>query len=279
MLFKNGLMNKIEPLQESVFKKSHISVKAYLPKVNIFIERDRFIIKTAENNDELIKALKLRHEVFYRELLNRKLLLGIDYDRFDLKCDHLILIDKKNGRYFGTYRLNSSKFIKKFYSETEFRLENILNLEGTKLELGRACVHREYRNGCSIALLWRGITEYMKTTDAKYLFGCSSIKITDRYKIAAIHKFLMKNHKIPSELQVSTKGKFKIRNFNKLLDAVTFDEIEKAVEMIPPLLKSYLNMGAFICGEPAFDRKFKCVDYFTFFNLEQSNKIQKKYRV
>lgn len=279
MIFKNGIKSKIEPLKESVFRKSHIHVKGFVPKVKIFIERERYIIKTAENNEDLIKALKLRHEVFYKELLNKNLFLGIDYDRFDLKCDHLILIDKRTGKFFATYRFNSSKFTKKFYSATEFTLDRVNALGGNKLELGRACVHHDYRNGLSVALLWRGLTEYMKATDTRYCFGCSSVMTTDKNDIAAIHKVLMKTSPGPEDLKIRGKGKFKIRNFRALVDAVTPEDEQRVADMVPPLIKLYTNMGATICGEPAFDKKFKCVDYFTFFDLDKPNMFKKKFMV
>lgn len=280
MLRKHGIhIRKLMPLSESLLKPQYLPLKSFKQKVKLLIERERFVIKTAENHDELARVLRLRYDVFYRELLEKRLLLGIDIDKFDFKCDHLIIIDKKTDTFIGTYRLISSLFARKFYSETEFSLDSIISLPGIKLELGRACVHRDYRTGSSIALLWRGITEYMKITGTKYLFGCSSVKTTDKKEVAAMYKNLSGNNLAPQEYQVFPKRKFKIKGFESMVEEVTKEDEEKAMSSIPPLIKSYLNMGASICGEPAYDKKFKCADFLTVFNLDSSEKVQKKYKL
>ncbi|HON12116.1 MAG TPA: GNAT family N-acyltransferase [Chitinispirillaceae bacterium] len=281
MLRKHGFqISKLMPVPQIIFKPGTLKFRAFKQKVRLNIERENFTIKTVENNEELAKALRLRYEVFYKELLEKKLITGMDIDRFDFKCDHLVIIDKKTGNYIGTYRLISSLFHKKFYSSTEFHLDDIINLSGTKLELGRACVHRDYRTGSSIALLWRGITNYMKETGTKYLFGCSSVKTTDIRVIASIYKHFQENGKVSDEINVSPKGKFRMRNFRKTLESITPQEIADAREKIPPLLNSYINMGSMICGEPALDKKFKCADFLTLFDVEKSEKkVHRKYQI
>lgn len=281
MLKKHGFqIGKLIPIPEIIFKPGTLQLKPFKQKVRILIERDNFIIKTAENNEDLAKALRLRYEIFYRELLEKKLISGMDIDRFDFKCDHLLIIDKKTGNYIGTYRLISSLFCKKFYSATEFKLDDIIKLEGTKLELGRACVHRDYRTGSSIALLWRGIADYMKETGTKYLFGCSSVKTTDRRLIAAMYRYFQESGMVSSEMRISPKGRFSMRNFEPVLNSISAQEIKDAAGQIPPLIKSYIKMGAQICGEPALDKQFKCADFLTLFNTEMSDqKVHRKYKI
>ncbi|NLP03545.1 MAG: GNAT family N-acetyltransferase [Fibrobacter sp.] len=113
----------------------------------------------------------------------------------------------------GTYRLISSLFHKKFYSSTEFNLDDIINLPGTKLELGRACVHRDFRTGTPIALLWRGITDYIRETGTKYLFGCSSVKTTNIRIIASIYRYFQENGKVSDEIVL--QGKIPNEEFQK----------------------------------------------------------------
>jgi len=268
------------PLTDAIFRPKHLPVKKFTPKVKLLIERDRFIIKTAENREELASALRLRYEVFYRELLDKHRVNGFDIDRFDFKCDHLIIIDKKTNTFIGTYRLISSLFAKEFYSGTEFDISNILAIPGVKLELGRACVHKDYRTGSSISLLWRGIIEYMKLTNTQYLFGCSSVKATDHHEIASMYQVLARDFMAPSNFTVYPKRRFTIKDFKELKAQVRDEDMLSVVEKIPPLIKSYLNMGAHICGEPALDKKFKCADFLTLFNTDTSaKKMQKKYKL
>ena len=281
MLKKSGFhLKKLPSLSDAIFRQKYLPVKKFNPRVKLFIERDRFIIKTAENHEELAKVLRLRYEVFYRELLEKHRVYGFDIDRFDFKCDHLIIIDKKNNMLIGTYRLISSLFVNEFYSETEFDISNIITVPGVKLELGRACVHKDYRTGSSIALLWRGIAEYMKLTNTQYLFGCSSVKVTDLHEIASMYQVLARDYMAPSHFTVYPKKCFTIRCFDELKAQVHDEDMLSVVEKIPPLIKSYLNMGAHICGEPALDKKFKCADFLTLFNTDSSaGKAHKKYKL
>ena len=67
----------------------------------------------------------------------------------------------------GTYRLlrgNFAKICKGFYTEQEFDISNLKKNFSSKdiLELGRSCVHHEYRSGIILKLLWQGISKYIK---------------------------------------------------------------------------------------------------------------------
>jgi putative hemolysin len=274
-------LERMLPVKHAFVTPIHLPLKTFGQKVKIHIERERFIIKTAENNRELAGVLRLRHEVFYRELLEKRLMLGMDMDKFDFRSDHLIIIDKKNDAYIGTYRLISSLFSMKFYSATEFDLGPVLDLDGAKLELGRACVHKDYRTGSTIALLWRGITEYIKETGARYLFGCSSIMTADPLKIAAFYRYFEENGSlVVPALLVAPRKKFKIRDFNRYREGLTPQEVAAASGLVPPLIKSYLNMGARICGEPAYDKKFRCADFLSLFDIDAlPGSTQRKYRL
>ncbi|MFI5322604.1 MAG: GNAT family N-acetyltransferase [Thermodesulfobacteriota bacterium] len=256
-------------------------LRQFKPKVPLLIESSRFVIKTVENSFELEKALNLRYEVFYRETLNKDNFSRTDIDKFDSICDHLIIIDKKQNTVVGTYRFISSTFSDKFYSESEFAIDQVKNAEGVKLELGRACVHRDYRNGTGIALLWKGLSEYFKTIKAKYLFGCSSIGTTNIVEISLIYKYIKELYLSPENFRVFPNEKHRIKELDYYLSA--FDKFgiktESIEDFIPPLLKSYLKAGSVICGEPAIDNKFKCSDFFTVLDLETLSKsFEKRYK-
>lgn len=256
-------------------------LRQFKPKVPLLIESNKFVIKTVENIFELEKALNLRYEVFYKETLNKDNFSRTDIDKFDSICDHLIILDKKHNTVVGTYRFISSTFSDKFYSETEFAIDQVKNAEGIKLELGRACVHRDYRNGIGIALLWKGLSEYFRKINAKYLFGCSSIGTTNIVEISLIYKYIKELYLSPENFRVFPKEKHRIKELDYYLGA--FDKFaikaESIEDFIPPLLKSYLKAGSVICGEPALDKKFKCADFFTVLDLEVLSKsFEKRYK-
>lgn len=256
-------------------------IKNYKPKTELFYENNRFIVKTASTAKELEKVLKLRHDVYYKELLNCCHPLNMDVDRFDFNSDHIIVINKKNDEVVGTYRIKSSDFSDKFYSSTEFDIRPIKNLNGTKIEIGRACVHADYRNLITISLLWKGILRYAQQKDAKWLFGCSSIKTTDPVKAVNIYKYLGKTRSAITPVTINPKRSFRVPNFKNYMEKYYKDsknEPEHPEKMLPALLKFYIHSGAQICGEPAYDKEFRCIDFMTLLNLDRVNaKLQKKF--
>ena len=132
-------------------------LEKFKPKVIFSFEAEGFIIKTAANVDDLKLALKLRHDVFLEEGLNRSHESGLEFDTYDHRADHLMIIEKEKGYAVGTYRLICSDFSDIFYSQGEFNMDDFLNLEGRKLELGRACTHAEHRTGRTMDLLWQEV--------------------------------------------------------------------------------------------------------------------------
>jgi putative hemolysin len=237
--------------------------KPYRRKVDIYFERKNFIVKTINSSREYFQVQKLRYRVFHLEYIGRKTPFGLDRDRFDRAGDLLAIIDKNTNKIVGTYRLISSLHSEDFYSATEFSIDQLIALPGVKLELSRACIHKAYRHGVVISLLWKGIGQYMSSIGADYLFGCSSFQTTDFEKMTRVYQGLSKRGMIVDSYGVSPIGDFMVdRRF------VPQEGIEGSVsglddEVLPPLLKTYLKVGAKVCGEPALDRKFRCFDLFT----------------
>lgn len=111
-------------------------------------------IAFAQNKTEIRAAQRLRYQVFYQEMgaqPNTQLSnveSGIDQDIFDLYCEHLIVRDTQTSEVVGTYRLLSPSMAQRvggYYSETEFDLTRLGNLNDTMVEVGRSCVHPDYR--------------------------------------------------------------------------------------------------------------------------------------
>ncbi|MGE4266954.1 MAG: GNAT family N-acetyltransferase [Deferribacterales bacterium] len=272
----NALKEKLAPANvkkavgviRDVSKTLRFRIRTYRPNTNFCEDNSRFIIKIIENGEELMEVLRLRYQVFYGEYAYKTDLYGIDVDKFDTFFDHLAIIDKKSGRPVGTYRLNSTRFNKKFYSEKEFHMDEIKELSGHKIELGRACVHPDYRNGATIAALWKGLGAYMSITDSRYMFGCSSIHSDDTFQTALIHHWLGNSGYLPKEYDgISPRGKFRDKKFDRMIEKTGEERFapfrDAAVNLIPPLLLSYLKAGGFVCGKPAYDKAFKCYDYLT----------------
>lgn len=250
----------------------------YQPNIKLHIRKPPYILKTAESEAELNAAYRLRAQVFFEESGNSAI---ADYDRdeFDATCDHILIIDERTGALAGTYRVRSTQFNEDFYSAGEFELGPILQLPGHKLELGRAAVHRDYRNGSVLSMLWRGIANYSVLADCDYLFGCSSVFTTDFLTAARISLHLRKMGALSPEAVTRPTPKYRIRDF-AALEAYCEPEYGAAAAQasLPPLFQAYLRMGAKVCGEPAFDAPFNCVDFLTLLELEKLGRMFRRFR-
>jgi Putative hemolysin len=236
------------------------------------IEVGSYVIKTAETPQELIESFKLRHEVFNQEFRGIKG-NGLDFDKFDYYFDHLIIVHKSTKAIIGTYRVNCSTFSKESYTALEFDLNTLFEEnEGPFLELGRACIHKDYRKGSIISLLWRGIAEYMNLSGAKILFGCSSLKINAAREAALTYKMLQDQGLVSESYSCRPTRKYTMDHFSNWLkyfnQELTEEHKAEAEELIPSLLKSYLKLGAKVACEPAFDEEFDCIDLLTVLRKE-----------
>ncbi|MCB0340919.1 MAG: GNAT family N-acetyltransferase [Pseudobdellovibrionaceae bacterium] len=265
------------PLRSRAFvdlriKLLHLKINKFQPKIRFQIDLGQYLVKTAETVEELHKVLRLRHQVFIEEGLGLNRIGGVDFDRYDLLGDHILLIKKDDNEVIGTYRLVCSLFSNKFYSENEFDLDSFFSVPGVKLELGRACIHPDHRTGAAIHLVWKGMGRYAKLVGADYLFGCTSLYTTNFGEANAVLNSF-KPDSYSDEHHIRPIGIYRFQNRNSAIVSA-----ERALELTPPLLRSYINAGAKIYGEPALDEDFNCSDVLTILDMSQlSEKHAKKY--
>ncbi len=256
-----------------LFKTVVMDVQAlekFKPKFLFSIETENFIIKTAQSVEDLKLALKLRHQVFFEETLNRSHERGLEFDSYDQKADHLLIIEKSQGFALGTYRLIHSDYSDIFYSQGEFNMDEFINLEGAKLELGRACTHKDYRTGRTMDLLWQGLSRYIRDTKTMYLFGCSSLKTMDPMEVFSVIKSLQSKEAHSFELNIEPTPDYQFKDPDRFLEKAQADP--KILRTLPPLLRSYLHAGSQVYGYPALDEDFACSDLFTILDLLKLNK-------
>jgi len=245
-------------------------LRPFKARVLFEIDCGDYLVKTASCYEDLLPSFQLRQASFLDGKFNAPLTYDhLEIDRYDLIADHILIIEKKSTKLIGTYRVINSLFSRSFYSQTEFHLEDFLKTPFVKMELGRACIHPDYRNGRTIDLLWKGIGKYVELTKPRYLFGCSSIKSTDPQKTQLILSYLNQKSYISSEFHVIPTDAYKL-NFPVIVHPQK-NPLEDPKRMIPPLLRSYLNAGAEIHGFPALDLEFGTVDFLTILDLEEIN--------
>lgn len=269
-------IRRISSAVNSFYQLRAFGLHRFQTKIEIYGEVGPFIYKTVSDGDELKEALALRWEVFHHEMIGKPQVRGLDVDRFDLLCDHLIIKEKRSGKVVGTYRINCSLFTEDFYSAQEFNLSRLMALPGVKLELGRACIQKDFRRGIVISLLWRGIADYMAAANAEILFGCASIKTANPREAALLYRHFEEEGRFAAQFFAPPTLSYTmpsldlwIKNVRSPLTAAEREEVEK---LVPPLCRAYLKIGAFLGGEPAFDKEFQCIDFLTILQREDINR-------
>ena len=147
-------------------------------------EKVGYTVALARSEAEVREAQRLRYKVFVEELGARipTKVPDHDIDHFDAHCEHLIVRESHADRIVGTYRIlapDVARGIGRYYSESEFRINRLQHLRSRMVEVGRSCIHPDYRSGGVITLLWAGLADYMVRNDYDYLMGCASIGMAD----------------------------------------------------------------------------------------------------
>ncbi|MBI3901664.1 MAG: GNAT family N-acetyltransferase [Nitrosomonadales bacterium] len=230
------------------------------------LTHNRLTLSTARTKSEVEEAQRLRYKVFAEEMGAR--LPGaydeIDSDIFDRYCEHLLVRDNGNNKVIGTYRILSPERaadIGCYYSENEFDLTRLMHLRDRMVEVGRSCVHRDHRDGATIARLWSGLADYMKKHKHEYLIGCASISMGDGgHYAASVYNKVHKLHAAPAEYRVFPRCPLPLEALDGTLNV-----------SIPPLIKGYLRLGAYVAGEPAWDPDFNTADLFILLPMSRLN--------
>lgn len=226
----------------------------------------RLYVSLARNAGEVAEAQRLRYKVFSEEMgaqINSKT-QGLDVDGFDVYCDHLLVRETVSNKVIGTYRILSPHKASEaggYYSAGEFDMSRLMHLSNSMVEIGRACVHQNYRHGGTISMLWAGLAKYMQTHNYEYMIGCASVPMQDGgHAAASLYHKIKDNHLSPAEYRVFPHNPLPIEALNKDFPVIC-----------PPLIKGYLRLGAYICGEPAWDASFNTADMLVMLPLSQIN--------
>ncbi len=225
-------------------------------------------VRIAVSAAEIDAVQALRFGVFYQEMGARAdahtLAAARDQDEFDRVADHLLVIDHALGAgprgVVGTYRLirrEAAARVGRFYSGGEYDISKLIAFPGRVLELGRSCVHADYRNRAVMQLLWRGIAAYVFHYGIDLMFGCASLPGTDPDALAPELTYLFSRHLAPPELRPRALPGRYVEMQRMPPDAV---DQRQALVQLPPLIKGYLRLGGFVGDGAVIDRQFNTID-------------------
>ncbi|WP_199577744.1 GNAT family N-acetyltransferase [Streptomyces sp. CRB46] len=193
---------------------------------------------------------------------------GYDIDPFDAYCDHLLVREETTGQVVGTYRLlppERAEVAGRLYAESEFDLAALDAIRPGLVEVGRSCVHPDHRDGAVVGLIWAGIARYMTERGHEWLAGCCSVPLADGGALAAgTWNRVRAKHLAPEEYRV-----------RPLLPWVPrAASVPAGRTELPALLRGYLRLGAWVCGEPAHDVDFGVADLYV---LLPMNRVDPRY--
>ncbi|WP_326555330.1 GNAT family N-acetyltransferase [Micromonospora sp. NBC_01813] len=259
------------------------------------VRTSEYTVSVAENADQVAAAQRLRHQVFTAEFgarpaganppgsrpprshLPGSRPLGEpaqrDVDEFDDHCDHLIVRHTRTGAVVGTYRLlppARAARLGRRYADTEFDTRSLHLLADHLVEAGRSCVHPDHRGGAVINLIWAGIARYLQVRNLRWLGGCASVSLSDGGVAAhEVWREVRDAHLSPPLLRVRPRRPWLAEPSAIRTSEHQWASTGRRRAAMPPLLRGYLRLGAWVCGEPAYDPDFAVADLYVLLSLDR----------
>ncbi len=239
-------------------------------------------VRIAATPAEIDAAQALRYRVFYDERGARPDAMAAashrDSDEFDAVADHLLVVDHEIGpgpeSVVATYRLiraQAASRIGRFYSADEYDISAVVNFSGQVMELGRSCVHPNYRGRAAMQLQWRGIAAYVFLHRIGLMFGCASLPGIEPDAVAAELTYLYAHHLAPAEVRPRALPHRYVDM--RRLDPATLDP-QRVLARLPPLIKGYLRLGGFVGDGAVIDAQFNTIDVAV---VVKTDLVTKKY--
>lgn len=233
----------------------------------------RYSLLLTSDPSHIEAAQRLRYDVFSTEpgfsLTNET---AVDADRFDEHCDHILVREDTSGQVIGCYRMlppPGAIAAGGLYTATEFDVAALDPLRPSMVEMGRAVVRRDHRNGAVILMMWAGILAYLDRCGYDYVIGCVSVPThgdgPPGSNLRGVRDFVRGRHGAGAEYTVHPHRPV-------VIDGLGLDSIPPpAKTTLPPLMRGYLRLGARICGEPAHDPAFGVGDFPALLDKRQAD--------
>ena len=234
-----------------------------------------FSLSYVQGGRDAEPALRLRHEVYYREHLGQSLPEGIDRDKYDRQCWHLLVRDNCSGRLVGTCRINAGGPCG-YYSAEEFMIGAILETEGKKFELGRMCIDPDFRNGAVFHLLILGILNFAGMTGTRQIFGCCSIPGSlGKETIGCCVNRLKGNYALSGipGIEPLVSAALPLLPGNIEQENRAWKYIQRNCHTPLPF---YLLLGAKAAPMPFYDHLFRTYDFFVFLGMAELTAFGRK---
>lgn len=287
----SGLLAKraldVRGLNEKARRKALSFVRSAQPKV--YGRIGDLEVRLGMGRADIQQAQRLRYEVFYEEMSAKPNPVAAmrrrDQDAYDAVCDHLLVVDtspepkgheqwahRRRPRVVGTYRVLRQEIAERslgFYSQSEYDIAPLIEAKSPNyrfMELGRSCVLKPYRSKRSVELLWHGLWTYVREHKVDVMIGCASFEGIDPSEHAMALSYLHHFARAPEDWRCTAHARL-YRNMN--LMAKEDVDLKRALKAMPPLIKGYLRLGAFVGDGAVIDRQFGTTDVLIILPVEK----------
>ena len=223
----------------------------------VVLRKGRWVARLARDAADRAAVYELRARVFRNGA-------GSDRDAFDATSRHMMVIDQETGRLVCAYRFAVYQRVLEALSgySAQFYDLNALNSSNAKLaELGRFCVDPDVCGDSDIVrVAWAAMTRIVDQEGIRLLFGCSSFSGTEFDPYRDAFRLLGRRYGLDGRYVSLRKSK----------DVIPFDDLEpceggdrRGWQLIPPLLRTYLQMGGWVSDHAVVDRDLNTLHVFT----------------
>lgn len=231
------------------------------------LRKGRYIARLAETPADLARAQHLRWRAFIAgtgAALDGPRARGLDADDFDPVCTHVLVEDSATGDLVCCFRLlslPSGREIGRSYSAQYYELSGLAGFEGPMVEMGRFCIDPDRKDPDILRVAWGAMTRLVDETGVEMLFGCSSFHGTDADTYADAFAMLRDAHLAPRRWLPRVKAPNVVRFAQRL--ARLRPDARRAMQAMPPLLRTYLLMGGWVSDHAVVDRDLNTLHVFT----------------
>ena len=232
----------------------------------------RYRARYASSQIDVLAAQSLRYQCF--NLSNKD---ELDVDEFDALCQHVLIENLETEKLICCYRIlkfDSGKNISTSYSSQFYDLKVIENFTEPMIEVGRFCIDPEENDPSVVLTAWAALAQIVDHNQTELLFGCSSFEGIEKEKYFDSFALLRDRYMAPDHWRPKIKA---AQVFCYSKDLIYKVDKKKALLNMPPLLKTYLSMGAWVSDHAVVDLNMKTLHLFTGMEISKIPKSRKKF--
>ena len=232
----------------------------------------RYRARYASSQIDVLAAQSLRYQCF--NLSNKD---ELDVDEFDALCQHVLIENLETEKLICCYRIlkfDTGKNISSSYSSQFYDLKAIENFTEPMIEVGRFCIDPEENDPSVVLTAWAALAQIVVHNQTELLFGCSSFEGIEKEKYFDSFALLRDRYMAPDHWRPKIKA---AQVFCYSKDLIYKVDKKKALLNMPPLLKTYLSMGAWVSDHAVVDLNMKTLHLFTGMEISKIPKSRKKF--